>query len=340
MGKFALAVTAILGLLAGALVSQGATPSSAAATCSPKVYVTNNLTLGSVSVVNVADGAVSTISIGDHPIGVAITPDGTKAYVANNYGNTVSVINVATGAASTISTGIGNGPDGVAITPDGTKAYVTSFTDSTVSVIAVASDAVIGSPIGIGDSPTGVAITPDGTKAYVANSDGNTVSVINVATGSVSTISDFAVGLFPTAVAITPDGTKAYVTGASSTKLSVINVATGSVSDDIIVGGQSKGVAITPCALLSQTVSADGRTVTVSGSQYAPASTVTVSITSTPLTLGTVTVASNGTFSKSFTVPCTVEAGAHTITATAGSGLRASTPVTLDACAVTLRFTG
>lgn len=254
MGKFALAVTAILGLLAGALVSQGATPSSAAATCSPKVYVTNNLTLGSVSVVNVADGAVSTISIGDHPIGVAITPDGTKAYVAN--------------------TGSDN------------------------------------------------------------------VSVIDVATGSVSTISDFAVGLFPTAVAITPDGTKAYVTGASSTKLSVINVATGSVSDDIIVGGQSKGVAITPCALLSQTVSADGRTVTVSGSQYAPASTVTVSITSTPLTLGTVTVASNGTFSKSFTVPCTVEAGAHTITATAGSGLRASTPVTLDACAVTLRFTG
>ena len=295
MGKFALAVTAILGLLAGALVSQGATPSSAAATCSPKVYVTNNLTLGSVSVVNVADGAVSTISIGDHPIGVAITPDGTKAYVANTGSDNVSVIDVATGSVSTI---------------------------------------------GVGTRPAGVAITPDGTKAYVANSDGNTVSVINVATGSVSTISDFAVGLFPTAVAITPDGTKAYVTGASSTKLSVINVATGSVSDDIIVGGQSKGVAITPCALLSQTVSADGRTVTVSGSQYAPASTVTVSITSTPLTLGTVTVASNGTFSKSFTVPCTVEAGAHTITATAGSGLRASTPVTLDACAVTLRFTG
>ena len=338
MGKFALAVTAILGLLAGALVSQGATPSSAAATCSPKVYVTNNLTLGSVSVVNVADGAVSTISIGDHPIGVAITPDGTKAYVANNYGNTVSVINVATGAASTISTGIGNGPAGVAITPDGTKAYVANTGSDNVSVIDVATGSV--STIFVGTSPTGVAITPDGTKAYVANSDGNTVSVINVATGSVSTISDFAVGLFPTAVAITPDGTKAYVTGASSTKLSVINVATGSVSDDIIVGGQSKGVAITPCALLSQTVSADGRTVTVSGSQYAPASTVTVSITSTPLTLGTVTVASNGTFSKSFTVPCTVEAGAHTITATAGSGLRASTPVTLDACAVTLRFTG
>ena len=337
MGKFALAVTAILGLLAGALVSQGATPSSAAATCSPKVYVTNNLTLGSVSVVNVADGAVSTISIGDHPIGVAITPDGTKAYVANNYGNTVSVINVATGAASTISTGIGNGPDGVAITPDGTKAYVTSFTDSTVSVIAVASDAVIGSPIGIGDSPTGVAITPDGTKAYVANTGSTTVSVIDVATGSVSTI---GVGTRPAGVAITPDGTKAYVANTGSDNVSVIDVATGSVSDDIIVGGQSKGVAITPCALLSQTVSADGRTVTVSGSQYAPASTVTVSITSTPLTLGTVTVASNGTFSKSFTVPCTVEAGAHTITATAGSGLRASTPVTLDACAVTLRFTG
>ena len=267
---------------------------------------------------------------------MAITPDGTKAYVANTGSTTVSVIDVATGSVSTI--GVGTRPAGVAITPDGTKAYVANTGSDNVSVIDVATGSV--STIFVGTSPTGVAITPDGTKAYVANSDGNTVSVINVATGSVSTISDFAVGLFPTAVAITPDGTKAYVTGASSTKLSVINVATGSVSDDIIVGGQSKGVAITPCALLSQTVSADGRTVTVSGSQYAPASTVTVSITSTPLTLGTVTVASNGTFSKSFTVPCTVEAGAHTITATAGSGLRASTPVTLDACAVTLRFTG
>jgi hypothetical protein len=50
-------------------------------------------------------------------------------------------------------------------------------------------------------------------------------------------------------------------------------------------------------------------------------------------TLGTVTARSTGTFQRSFTVPCTFPAGEHTITATAPSGQRASTSVTLRSCA-------
>ena len=129
--------------------------------------------------------------------------------------------------------------------------------------------------------------------------------------------------------------------GFGDDTVSGIDVASGVViGAPIAVGSTPTGVAITPCALVSTTVSPDGRTVTVSGSEYAPASTVTVSIASTPLTLGTATVASDGTFSAAFTVPCTVESGAHTITATAGSGLSASTAVTLGACAAALSFTG
>ncbi len=56
------------------------------------------------------------ISVGITPVGVAITPDGKRAYVANSGDGTVSVITTATGAVSaTIPTG--GSPSAVAICP-------------------------------------------------------------------------------------------------------------------------------------------------------------------------------------------------------------------------------
>ena len=50
-----------------------------------------------MSVINTATNQViSTIGVGSSPQGLAISPDGTKAYVANGGSNTVSVINTAT----------------------------------------------------------------------------------------------------------------------------------------------------------------------------------------------------------------------------------------------------
>ena len=131
--------------------------------------------------ITVATGAVGApIAVGSGPVGVAITPDGTKAYVTNSGDSTVSVITVATGAVSAPIT-VGGGPQGVAVAPDGTQAFVTNFRDNTVSVITVATGAV-GAPITVGSGPVEVAIAPDGTKAYVTNNanEGNsTVSVLN-----------------------------------------------------------------------------------------------------------------------------------------------------------------
>lgn len=67
----------------------------------------------------------SAASVGSSPIGVGVTPDGSKAYVVNNASGTVSVINTATNAVVATIT-VGTDPFGVAITPDGTKAYVTN----------------------------------------------------------------------------------------------------------------------------------------------------------------------------------------------------------------------
>lgn len=100
----------------------------------------------------------------------------------------------------------------------------------------------------------------------------------------------------------------------------------------ITVGSNPYEVAFTPCVELGTSVRADGRSVTATGSQFAPESTLTVSIASTPTTLGTVTVTANGTFTATFTVPCSVPGGAHTVSASAMAGQSASTPVTLTDC--------
>jgi YVTN family beta-propeller protein len=64
---------------------------------------------------------VTTVGVGDLPYGVAITPDGTRAYVTNAYSNSVSVIDTNPSDASyntvVATVGVGDFPGAVAITP-------------------------------------------------------------------------------------------------------------------------------------------------------------------------------------------------------------------------------
>ena len=66
---------------------------------------------------------VKTIPVGGNPLGVAVTPDGTKVYVANYLANNVSVIH-RPGNTVVKTIPVGMNPGSVAITPDGTKVYV------------------------------------------------------------------------------------------------------------------------------------------------------------------------------------------------------------------------
>src|SRR3989304_24158 len=83
-------------------------------------YVTNSGTT-TVSVIDTATNTVvATVAVGTNPLGVAITPDGARAYVTNSGGgaNSVSVIDTATNTV-VATVGVGSSPFGVAITPDG-----------------------------------------------------------------------------------------------------------------------------------------------------------------------------------------------------------------------------
>src|SRR2546425_5034515 len=99
----------------------------------------------SVSVIDTASyKVVATIPVGQYPAGVAITPNGAFAYVANFNSNSVSVIGTATNTVTATVT-VGTNPLGVAITPNGAFAYVTNYTSYSVSVISTTTNAVVAS---------------------------------------------------------------------------------------------------------------------------------------------------------------------------------------------------
>ena len=87
--------------------------------------------------INLATNTVTTtiaVRAGSYPIGMAVNPAGTAAYVTNYGGNSVSVINLATNLV-TATIPVGSNPRGVVVNPAGTLAYVTNQGGASVSVI-------------------------------------------------------------------------------------------------------------------------------------------------------------------------------------------------------------
>jgi YVTN family beta-propeller protein len=106
------------------------------------------------------NNVVATMFLGENqnPFEVAITPDGSRAYVTINALNLVSVIDTTINTViATIPVGLG--PIGVATTPDGTRAYVADNDANTISVIDIANNTVTAT-LGVGVSPNSIAISP------------------------------------------------------------------------------------------------------------------------------------------------------------------------------------
>jgi YVTN family beta-propeller protein len=191
---------------------------------------------------------VATMNVGVTPAGLAITPDGKKAYVANNnnYGivSNVTVLDLTTNMPlKTINDPSFNGPYTVTINSKGTRTYVTNSGGTTITIINTVTDTVIGT-IGGFDGPSGMVIKGD--TAYVNNYGsgnplqsgfGTTVRVVDLIGGTIVG-PPILVGQAPAAItmapAIAPDQsfvyTANYIDGNTNTAtLSKISTATNSV---------------------------------------------------------------------------------------------------------------
>jgi YVTN family beta-propeller protein len=92
--------------------------------------------------------------------GVAVTPDGKTAFVANQASNTVSTIDVKTRTKDPTDIAVGTQPAGVAVTPDGKTVFASNLYSNTLSTIDVKTRTKNPSDIPVGTLPGGVAFTP------------------------------------------------------------------------------------------------------------------------------------------------------------------------------------
>ncbi len=107
------------------------------------------------------------ITVGKEPNGVALSPDGLRAYVANTIDGTVTVLGINRGAATygnvLATVTVGTEPYGLALTPSGRKLYVANARSNTVSVIDTTANYSVKTISNVGFEPRGIAITNGGT---------------------------------------------------------------------------------------------------------------------------------------------------------------------------------
>jgi len=159
-------------------------------------FVTNGWTNdpGTVTAIDVASaGGFKVITVGNAPHGIAMKPDGSKAYVANRNSWTVSVISIQTDnclvaedtppcVSATIPTA--SAPFDIAITADGAYAYVTNNGAESVQRIDTNTDAVVDT-ISLNYNPDSlptkitIAQAPDSDGDGIADPDDNCPGIAN-----------------------------------------------------------------------------------------------------------------------------------------------------------------
>ncbi|MGD0711932.1 MAG: T9SS type A sorting domain-containing protein [Bacteroidales bacterium] len=237
--------------------------------------MTNNSD-NTVTVINVATNTVrDTITVGNYPYGISVSPDGSKVYVANEAG-TISVINTATDTVSA-TIAVGANLTGICVSPDGKKVYVAHYYANTVSVINTTTNTV-SATIAVGRLPEGIAVSPDGSKVYVANSGVYTVSVINGIADTVLTT--IRVSSYPWGICASSDGSKVYVSCKDS-KVNVINTAVDTVSATVAVGANPYGISVSPDGSMVYVANMNDTTVSVINTA-ADTVSATIKVAATP----------------------------------------------------------
>lgn len=190
---------------------------------------------------------VATVTVGISPTAVAITPDGTKAVVANYDSASISIIDIQAATSTTVA--VGTSPSAVAITPDGQRAVVTNYGSGTASIVSLASNSVTNTvTLASGARPGSVVISADGTRAFVADG-GIGVNLIEQITIATATITGSVVATLPGGLVMAPDGETVYATAAVSGQVTYFNTTTlaaGSISLTGSAGTPANSLAVSP----------------------------------------------------------------------------------------------
>jgi DNA-binding beta-propeller fold protein YncE len=171
----------------------------------------------------------ATLTLGTSPAGLAISPDGKWALVANRGDGTISVLSIdgkEVSVTDTVTVGApGDSVSALAITPDGKSALAVKSAIDKIAVLAIDDGKVTydkKNDLPANNYPYNVAITPNGKIALIANTGGggssdgsaDTVSVVDLEAKPFRIIDHVTVGDSPEGLAISPKGNLAVTVEA------------------------------------------------------------------------------------------------------------------------------
>jgi DNA-binding beta-propeller fold protein YncE len=218
---------------------------------------------------------IGTVTVGKQPSGMAISPKGDLALVANRSDGTISVLSIRGKEVLVLDTvTVGAGTDqvsAIAITPDGKQALAVKSAANKVALLSIDGQKVT---YGKRDLPAGIfpyniAVTQGGKLALTADtgnggsSDGNvdTVSVIDLEADPSRVIDHVTVGDSPEGLAISPKGDLAVTIearGSNMPRTAFFHHSAGAVTalkidgkkvaktGEINVGGLPEGAVFSP----------------------------------------------------------------------------------------------
>lgn len=218
------------------------------------------------------------------PCGIALSADGTRAYVCLSRNNSLGVVNLKSGALqSQIAVGIA--PYDVVLSADGSRAYVSDWggrrpkageaqalssgTETLVDSRGVGASGCVSAvnvnvgretaQVATGLHPSALAIRADGRTLYVANANSDTVSILAanplrvVGTVSVHPLAKLLFGSAPTGVALSPDNGTLFVTEGGDNAVAVIALGKE--------GHRAEIQGFLPTGWYPGAVATDGRTI-------------------------------------------------------------------------------
>jgi DNA-binding beta-propeller fold protein YncE len=150
--------------------------------------------------------ALAPITVGNAPVAIVISADGSTGYVANEYSGSVTPFSTANDTALTPIEMSGS-PQALAIAPNGSSVWVANAPSSVspgnnLTPIDVSS-ATAGKPVALPKGPTSLAITPDGATAWIVCYGANAVVPVNLSSAVVETADEVSVPGGPYALALT-----------------------------------------------------------------------------------------------------------------------------------------
>ncbi len=121
-----------------------------------------------------------------YPAGIAISPDGTRAYITNYYDSNpnaslvvIDMVNKAILQTFPLTVSF---PGVVALTPDGSQAWVDYYQENLVDVIDTLTGALVGRINLPAITQNAIASNPTGTKAFISVMGANQLAIVDTAT--------------------------------------------------------------------------------------------------------------------------------------------------------------